>query len=992
MSLSSSSSATLRRPGSERRPRARDSRRRARPTLRYGAYEVVAEIDRGGMGAVHRVRHRQTGVLYALKVIRPELLSDDPGEAVARFRRESELLARIPPHPGLIRIFSAGMERGELFYVMELVEGRSLDDELTRGGALPPIRAARMVARIARAVDHAHRHGVLHRDLKPANVVIDASGEPRLLDFGLARDLAGPRGLTATGQILGTPGFMAPEQIDEAAAGAPVSRATDVYGLGAILYALLTAQAPFIGRSSQATMAKVLLDEPPPPSTVAAVPPTLEAICLRAIARRAGDRYGSALELARTLERGAGRGRPDATGSWREPARRRQRRGLWAAAIGVVALAGIGTGAILARRSGATRGATGPGATGSNAEAGERAGLDAELRVVFRRAIEGDGAALARGLALCGRLRAAGEAGLIEDHEKVLLALAALERGEPIALAPLPDAVADWDRFRGPLVRALLGDERRDAVAWLVDGDPTLLDWPEVADAAIAAVLDGHLEASAGRIERLLDADREPDETLRAERGRRLLVAGIARALQQPGGSDATERDQLIAMLLPRLRADGAIAPRLPAKAGERLAAITLDGLRRETISPSLRGLVEAAVLLERERSDPIIEAIGQEIPLRAFDGAKGGAFDLATIRWMVARPLATDGFTEAMAPPSEELLARAATLRAAGVDSDRAAELAAIGVTLIERDLTADRPGGADYYAPEARRASWRLRFPLFADALARERENGDLSAFVLGRIGAQLGLALDAAQEDAAFDRWFRAALADAWSGSPAAAEASIAELLERAWARSGALPHELRIEIVADAAIRVIRSDDPAAGARTERLALDGLDLAGRLLATPIRPVLGDQRRLATRRVEDLLVFVERLVETRLAREEPGGGDCTRRDELDGVLATIRAAEPTGLTAARLDARHHLHHARPDLALKALEAVTAPEAASHLGLLLLRTELLVAVGRHDDARASLARVTEAIATREGVPPAVARRHTALAARLGVRVDGDR
>ncbi len=271
---------------------------------RIGPYVIRAELGHGGMGAVYRVRHAETRAQYALKVFFRRPTRGDPIQATleARFRREAQILARIDGHPNIIRVFSFGAERDLLFCVMELVVGSDLAGHLEKG-PMAPKRAARIVAACARATHHVHRFGVYHRDIKPSNILMDDAGNPRILDFGLALDDQAAR-LTASDLTVGTPVFMAPEQINPKLAGAEIGPYTDVYGLGGTLYTCLAARLPFEGADSRTTMTRVLSTPPIPPSRhVPNVPPALEAICLRAMEKRPSDRPPTAEALAEELER-----------------------------------------------------------------------------------------------------------------------------------------------------------------------------------------------------------------------------------------------------------------------------------------------------------------------------------------------------------------------------------------------------------------------------------------------------------------------------------------------------------------------------------------------------------------------------------------------------------------------------------------------------------------------------------------------------------------
>ncbi len=288
-----------------RGPGSRPSSRTGLIGVRVGAYETEELIGRGGMGAVYRARHRETGAPVAVKLVLASRIDGPRQErAVARFHREVEVLARIEPHPNVVAVHTSGVSKaGVPWAAMELVSGRSLAAAILDGGPLPPEEAARMTAKIARALAHVHRHGVVHRDLKPENVLIDDRGEPRLVDFGLAFDVFAEQ-LTRTGECLGTPAFMAPEQVSrrsETESGTVVDATTDVYGAGAVLYAALTGRAPFVADEPMALIHQVLKVAPEPPD--ASVPLDLAAVCLRALEKEPADRYATTLELADDLER-----------------------------------------------------------------------------------------------------------------------------------------------------------------------------------------------------------------------------------------------------------------------------------------------------------------------------------------------------------------------------------------------------------------------------------------------------------------------------------------------------------------------------------------------------------------------------------------------------------------------------------------------------------------------------------------------------------------
>jgi serine/threonine protein kinase len=266
--------------------------------LRYlGDYEILEEIDRGGMGVVYRARQTSLDRLVAIKVILQGEFATEA--AVRRFRREAEAAAQLD-HPNIVPIYEVGEHESTQYFSMKLVEGSSLR-ELATTFTQQPRATAELMAKIARAVDHAHRCGVVHRDLKPANILIGAAGEPHVTDFGLARRFTDPALLAMSTSIAGTPSYMAPEQ----AAGAPVvTTAVDVYALGAILYELLAGQPPFSGDSILETLRHVIDDEPPRPSQVRrGVERDLEAIALRCMEKRPEMRYRTAGDVADDLAR-----------------------------------------------------------------------------------------------------------------------------------------------------------------------------------------------------------------------------------------------------------------------------------------------------------------------------------------------------------------------------------------------------------------------------------------------------------------------------------------------------------------------------------------------------------------------------------------------------------------------------------------------------------------------------------------------------------------
>lgn len=264
----------------------------------FGDYELLAEIGHGGMGIVYRARQKSLDRVVALKLL---LFGPHaPPESVKRFRAEAVATAALQ-HPNIVAIHEVGFCDGQHFIAMDHVEGRSLS-ELLHGGPLPARCAASYVETIAGAIQYAHEHGILHRDLKPSNILIDVNDQPRVTDFGLAKRLEDDSDLTVTGQVLGSPNYMPPEQ----ASGkhGTLGRRGDVYALGAILFHALTGRPPFLGEGLAQTMQQVLNTEPLPPRTLnPAVPTDLETICLKCLQKDPDKRYATARMLAEELSR-----------------------------------------------------------------------------------------------------------------------------------------------------------------------------------------------------------------------------------------------------------------------------------------------------------------------------------------------------------------------------------------------------------------------------------------------------------------------------------------------------------------------------------------------------------------------------------------------------------------------------------------------------------------------------------------------------------------
>lgn len=267
--------------------------------VRYlGDYELIDEIARGGMGIVYKAKQLRLNRTVALKMILAGKFAS-PAD-VERFQVEAKATANLD-HPGIVPIYEVGTHNGNHYFSMGFVDGDSLASKIA-SGPLPPRDAAQLVRKIADAVQYAHENGVIHRDLKPANILIDSNGEPKVTDFGLARKLEGDSSLTGTGQILGTPSYMPPEQ----ARGVPdtVGKHSDIYSLGALLYHLLTGRPPFQGAGPLETLQHVVTrDAVVPRQLNPDIPKDLETICMKCLQKEPHRRYESAAELAEELNR-----------------------------------------------------------------------------------------------------------------------------------------------------------------------------------------------------------------------------------------------------------------------------------------------------------------------------------------------------------------------------------------------------------------------------------------------------------------------------------------------------------------------------------------------------------------------------------------------------------------------------------------------------------------------------------------------------------------
>ncbi len=260
---------------------------------RFGRYEVLAEIGDGAMGRVYSAWDPRVSRVVAVKTIKAELLtSDTAADYLKRFRREAVAAGGLN-HPQVVRVFDIGDD----FLVMELVEGRTLRALIRDRGRLEPQETLRLLGPVADAIDHAHKAGIVHRDIKPANLIVQPDGQPKLMDFGVAHLAASV--LTTAGQVLGSPSYMAPEQI----AGLELTGRADVYSLAVVAYEMLTGQPPFSGQTITQVIYRVMHEAPPPPRQWnAALPARYDDVFARGLAKDPAARFATAGELVAALD------------------------------------------------------------------------------------------------------------------------------------------------------------------------------------------------------------------------------------------------------------------------------------------------------------------------------------------------------------------------------------------------------------------------------------------------------------------------------------------------------------------------------------------------------------------------------------------------------------------------------------------------------------------------------------------------------------------
>jgi serine/threonine protein kinase len=262
---------------------------------RIGRYEIVGELGRGAMGVVYKATDPNIGRTVALKTMRVDVHGLESADLMRRFKNEARA-AGLLNHPNIVTIYDAGEHDGIFYIAMECLEGTTLQELLAERRVLEPGETVRLAREICKGLDYAHAHGIVHRDVKPANIMITRSGRVKIMDFGIAK--AGGS-MTGTGQVLGTPNYMSPEQVK----GKSLDGRSDIFSLGVILYEMLTGEKPFAGQNVTTIIYKIVNENPIPPRELdATVPAPLSASAVKALAKSPDDRYQSCAELARDLD------------------------------------------------------------------------------------------------------------------------------------------------------------------------------------------------------------------------------------------------------------------------------------------------------------------------------------------------------------------------------------------------------------------------------------------------------------------------------------------------------------------------------------------------------------------------------------------------------------------------------------------------------------------------------------------------------------------
>ncbi len=507
-------------------------------------YLLDKELGRGGMGVVFRAVDTTVDRRVAIKVLGANATAERDR---ARFLREAEACGRLH-HEGIVAIHEVGEHQQSPFIVMQYVDGLPLNELLKRERQTHR-RMAEIVRDIARALAHAHDNGIIHRDIKPHNVMMEKDGRPRLMDFGLARVDTATEQLTKTGEMMGTPHYMAPEQVENRA---PMTPATDVYALGGILYNGLTGQTPFTADSSLGIIKKVLMEDPTPPRRVdTTIPVVLDAVAMRCLEKDPADRFPSAHEVADTLDRWlAGEevdvGRRSVLRRGVQKAMRTNRRLVFAVAGVAIAAVVVGLLAVV-------------GLAYRRAAEAERVAVREAVSAfdaIYERARGGELAALDEAPAAIARLAELDvpDDELLDRKREVLDTLGRLAGGDDVLLRQIDFKSEPWLSHRRVVLEVLVARGEVRPIAVLLEREPTLLRSGELAERVAEALADPAMTVTpklASRLLRALGEDEEgadvADADLAAARGRAILKARLVVRQNLPtltrGG--AARRDEL---------------------------------------------------------------------------------------------------------------------------------------------------------------------------------------------------------------------------------------------------------------------------------------------------------------------------------------------------------------------------------------------------------------------------------------------------------------
>src|SRR3954465_15254644 len=268
----------------------------SKPVDKVSRYEITGELGKGAMGRVYKAVDPTIGRTVALKTMRLDVHGLETDEMLRRFKNEARL-AGVLNHGNIVTIHDAGEENGLFYIAMEYIEGVTLHSVLNQRKTLPPEDIINISKQICAGLDHAHHHGVIHRDVKPANIMLEPDGTAKIMDFGIAK--SGGGGVTSTGQVLGTPNYMAPEQVR----GHVLDGRTDLFSFGVMLYEMTTGEKPFAGTNVTTIIYKIIHEDPVPPRELdVTIHPGLDKVIMKALAKKPDERYQTGAELARDLQ------------------------------------------------------------------------------------------------------------------------------------------------------------------------------------------------------------------------------------------------------------------------------------------------------------------------------------------------------------------------------------------------------------------------------------------------------------------------------------------------------------------------------------------------------------------------------------------------------------------------------------------------------------------------------------------------------------------